>query len=50
MAEYDNLTAARVQDRLGTVNAAEFRKVRDHERRHQPQDGAGRRRVEARLS
>ena len=31
---YDGLTAARVQDRLDTLNAAELRKVRDHERRH----------------
>lgn len=31
---YDGLTAAQVQDRLDTLNAAELRKVRDHERRH----------------
>ncbi len=31
---YGGLAAAQVQDRLDTLNAAELRKVRDHERRH----------------
>ena len=31
---YDSLTAAQVINRLDTLNAAELRKVRDHERRH----------------
>lgn len=31
---YDDLAAARVIDRLGELNPAELRKVRDHERRH----------------
>ncbi|MDQ3647984.1 MAG: hypothetical protein M3433_05280, partial [Actinomycetota bacterium] len=31
---YDDLTAAQVQDRLGTLNPAELRKVRDYERRN----------------
>ena len=31
---YDDLTAAQVQSRLGTLTAAELRKVRDYERRH----------------
>ncbi len=31
---YDGLTAAQVQDRLGTLNAAELRKLCDHECRH----------------
>jgi hypothetical protein len=31
---YDNLTAAQVQDRLDTLNAAELRQVRDYERRN----------------
>jgi polyhydroxyalkanoate synthesis regulator phasin len=30
---YDDLTAAQVQSRLGTLKPAELRKVRDHERR-----------------
>lgn len=34
ITNYDNLTAAQVQDRLDTLNAAELRTVRDHERRH----------------
>ncbi|MBA3421723.1 MAG: hypothetical protein H0U12_07510 [Thermoleophilaceae bacterium] len=34
ITNYDNLNVAQVQDRLGTLNAAELRKVRDHERRH----------------
>jgi len=31
---YDDLTAAQVRERLGDLNAAELRKVRDHERRN----------------
>ena len=31
---YDDLTAAQVKDRLGDLNPAELRKVRDHERRN----------------
>jgi len=31
---YDDLTAAQIQDRLGTLNPAELRKVRDYERRN----------------
>lgn len=31
---YDNLTAAQVQDRLGTLDGPELRKVRDYERRN----------------
>jgi len=31
---YDELTAAQVQGRLGTLTPAELRKVRDHERRN----------------
>ena len=31
---YDDLTAAQVTDRLGELNPAELRKVRDHERRN----------------
>ena len=31
---YDDLTAAQVTDRLGDLNPAELRKVRDHERRN----------------
>ena len=31
---YDELTAAQVQVRLGTLTPAELRKVRDYERRH----------------
>jgi polyhydroxyalkanoate synthesis regulator phasin len=34
ITDYDRLTAAQVRQRLGTLNAAELRKVRDHERRH----------------
>ena len=34
ITNYDNLTAAQVQDRLGTLNAPELRKVRDYERRN----------------
>ena len=30
---YDDLTAAQIQGRLGTLTPAELRKVRDHERR-----------------
>lgn len=31
---YDDLTAAQVQSRLGDLNSAQLRKVRDHERRN----------------
>jgi polyhydroxyalkanoate synthesis regulator phasin len=31
---YDDLTATQIQSRLGTLTAAELRKVRDHERRN----------------
>ncbi len=34
ITDYDNLTAAQVRERLGTLNAGELREVRDHERRH----------------
>ena len=31
---YDDLTVAQVQSRLGALNPAELRKVRDYEKRH----------------
>lgn len=34
IASYDELTAARVQDRLNGLTTAELRRIRDYERRH----------------
>jgi hypothetical protein len=34
IVDYDELTAAQVQQRLGSLSTAELRKVGDHERRH----------------
>ena len=34
ISDYDEMSVAQVQERLGSLSAAELRKVRDHERRH----------------